>query len=52
MNEQTYIKSQVRKSSVPRLSKEVIEKLEIPVPPIDEQLRIIKLLDHFDELCN
>ncbi|MBR1729305.1 MAG: restriction endonuclease subunit S, partial [Selenomonadaceae bacterium] len=32
-----YISSQVRRSSVPRLSRSVIENLKIPIPPLDEQ---------------
>ena len=27
-------------------------KLRIPIPPIEEQRRIIALLDRFDMLCN
>ena len=29
-----------------------IEKLTIPVPPIEEQERIVSILDRFDKLCN
>lgn len=48
----TYIKANVRKASIPRLSRTVIEKIEIPVPPIEEQQRIVDILDRFDALCN
>ena len=27
------------------------EKLRIPIPPIDEQRRIVTILDHFSTLC-
>ncbi|MBR1730163.1 MAG: restriction endonuclease subunit S, partial [Selenomonadaceae bacterium] len=47
-----YISSQVRRSSVPRLSRSVIENLKIPIPPLDEQERIVNILDRFDKLCN
>ena len=52
MTKSTYIKSNVRKASIPRLSRTVIENIEIPVPPIKEQERIIDILDRFDALCN
>lgn len=48
----TYIKANVRKASIPRLSRTVIEKIEIPVPPIEEQQRIVDILDRFDAICN
>lgn len=41
------LKSQVRKASVPRLSKNVIEKIIIPVLSIEEQKRIVGILDTF-----
>ena len=39
--------SKVRKASVPRLSREDIEKLVIPVPPIEVQREIVRILDNF-----
>jgi len=45
---QHLLKSQVRKASVPRLSKNVIEKLSIPVPSLLEQSRIVSILDTFE----
>ena len=47
MVKQHILKSQVRKASVPRLSKEVISKLQMPVPPLSEQNRIVGILDTF-----
>ena len=44
------LKSQVRKASVPRLSKNVIEKLLIPVPSLSEQQRIVGILDTFTDI--
>ena len=41
-----------RKASIPRLSRQAIERLCIPLPSIDEQKRIISILDRFDALCN
>ena len=45
---QHYIKSQVRKAGVPRLSRSVIENLSIPVPTLEEQSRIVSILDTFE----
>ena len=41
------LKSQVRKASVPRLSKEVIGKLIVPIPSMSEQERVVGILDTF-----
>lgn len=32
--------------------KEIIEKIKIPVPPLEEQQHIVDILDRFDKLCN
>lgn len=45
---QTTLKSQVRKASVPRLSRIVVEKLSFPCIPISEQARIVNILDQFE----
>ena len=47
-----YISSRVRRASVPRLSRTVIENLIIPVPALEEQKRIVGILDRFDVLCS
>ena len=44
------IKSQVRRASVPRLSRKVIENMIIPVPPIPVQREIVRILDNFSSL--
>lgn len=33
------------------LNQNCFEKLRIPIPPIDEQRRIVTILDHFSTLC-
>jgi restriction endonuclease S subunit len=48
--QQHKILSQVRRASVPRLSKTVLEKLIIPIPSLEEQERIVTILDKFDIL--
>ena len=50
--QQHFISARVRRSSVPRLSRSVIENMVIPVPPLKLQERIVEILDRFDILCN
>lgn len=50
MTKQTKLKSQVRKASVPRLSRDAIENLSIPVPPLEIQNRIVEVLDKMTTL--
>ena len=38
--------------TVPDLPHKAFYKLEIYFPPLDEQERIVKILDRFDALCN
>ena len=49
---QEYLYSRVRKASIPRLSREVLEKLEIPFLPIEIQNRLVGVLDNFDAICS
>ena len=44
---QQYFKSQVRKGAIPRLSRKVVENLQIPIPSLSEQNRIVGILDTF-----
>ncbi|MFS9904404.1 restriction endonuclease subunit S, partial [Salmonella enterica] len=39
-------------AKMPRGSKEAILKYRIPIPPFNEQIRIITILDKFDTLTN
>lgn len=41
------VKSKVVHSSIPEL-----KKIKIPLPPLEEQERIVNILDRFDALCN
>ncbi len=45
-----FIKAQVRRASVPRLSRTVIENMTIPVPPLPVQREIVRILDSFTSL--
>lgn len=50
LNKQFILKSKVRRASVPRLSRESIEGLEILVPPIPVQEHIVSILDNFNKI--
>lgn len=47
---QTLLHSRVRRASVPRLSRDVVEKLAIPIPPLPIQQEIVTILDTFTAL--
>ena len=47
---QPYLLSRVRKASIPRLARSVIEKLNIPIPPLEVQREIVRILDQFTKL--
>ena len=38
--------------TIARLYNDDIAKAKIPVPPLEEQARIVSILDRFDKLCN
>ena len=46
---QPYLYSNVRKASIPRLSKDVVANLSIPLPPLPIQTEIVRILDKFVE---
>jgi len=46
------LNSMKRGAGVPHVSGEALGKIEIPVPTIKEQERIVSILDRFDALCN
>ena len=50
LTKQSAIKGQVRRASVPRLAKSAFAKIQIPVPSLAEQHRIVSILDKFDTL--
>ena len=50
MKNQPLLLSRVRKASIPRLSRNFIENLVIPVPPLEVQAEIVRILDKFTEL--
>ena len=42
----------VPKTGIPQLTSPMIQKISIPIPSIEEQKRIVSILDRFDKLCN
>ena len=49
---QNYWISKINSGSVSNLNAEIIKSLLIPVPPLEEQQRIVDILDDFDTICN
>lgn len=54
-----YMETQTKKlislsnaGTIPYIARQKFEDLKIPVPPLEEQERIVKILDRFDALCN
>ena len=55
--ESGYGKKQLRKfiltdATPPKINKDAIGKVKILLPPLEEQQRIVSILDRFDTLCN
>ena len=42
----------VPKTGIPQLTSPMIQIISIPIPSIEEQARIVSILDRFDKLCN
>ena len=49
---QNEIKSLAGVGSVPNISQKAIANIAISVPPVNEQNRIVNILDRFDSICN
>lgn len=52
LQNQAFLKSKVRKGSVPRLAREVIENIKVPLPPLEVQQSIVDVLDKFEAMRN
>jgi type I restriction enzyme S subunit len=50
IGEQHFIKSRVRVAGIPTLDNFVVENIQIPIPSLKEQERIVTILDKFDIL--
>ena len=46
------IKAKVRKAGIPTLDNKEIERISIPLPPIEVQEEIVRILDKFETLVN
>lgn len=44
------LKSRVRYAGIPTLDGDVIKRLQVSIPPLKEQARIVEILDKFDKL--
>ena len=42
----------LQSSSMQNIPMEKIRKFVLPIPPLDEQEKIVNILDRFDALCN
>ncbi len=45
-----YLISRVRKAGIPTLDAKVIETMQVPVPPLEVQHEIVRILDNFSQL--
>ena len=52
MTQRQFLKARVRRAGVPRLSRSVIDNIIINLPSIEEQERIVSILDRFEKLTN
>lgn len=52
LNKQNLIKSKVRKASIPRLSRYTLENIEILLPPLELQNKVVEILDKFQSLIS
>lgn len=52
LGQENLFRSKVRKAGIPTLDNAVVENIQIPVPPLEEQVRIVGILDKFDALTN
>ena len=49
---EAFLQSKVRKAGIPTLDNSIVEKVIVAIPPLDEQERIVAILDKFDSLVN
>lgn len=49
LHKQEGLRSKVRKASIPRLSRNALDEIIVPLPPIEVQREIVRILDDFTE---
>ena len=49
---QIYFKNSVTGGTIKNLGLKALRELQIQIPPLEEQERIVEILDRFDKLCN
>ena len=49
---QNMVKSKASHGSQPNLGMRVLEQFEVPMPPLDVQIKIAEVLDNFDTICS
>jgi type I restriction enzyme S subunit len=42
----------VSKAGQPQFNANALRRVKVPLPPLEEQARIVAILDRFDALCN
>ena len=47
-----YIEKNMYQGSVASIRRPMLNNFPVPIPPLEEQERIVKILDRFDKLCN
>lgn len=50
--QQAKLHSMKRGSGVPHINSKMLANVSIPIPPLEEQQRIVSILDRFDKLTN
>ena len=51
-NKEVELNGMKRGAGVPHVSGERLGEIKLPIPPIEEQKRVVSILDRFDAICN
>ena len=51
-NMESKLNAMKRGAGVPHVSGEMLNSIELPIPSLQDQQRIVEILDHFNTLCN
>ena len=50
-SKEMYFQSKVRRAGIPTLDNFIVEDFEVSLPPLDIQIKIVHVLDHFESIC-